>query len=95
MLFSLSFNFTLSSSVTTKSNIRQVLFFLFFFSFFFFFVNYHEVWLTDRDEVIRYYLKIPEEFVRLNLQDGLTLCIYHFYYYYYNYLLLGSFSNQF
>ena len=44
-----------------KVTVQQVLFF--------FFANYHKVWSSDRDKVIRLYLKIPEEFVRLILQD--------------------------
>ena len=53
-LFLLSFNFTLWSA---KFAIRQVLLF----------VDYHKIWTSGRDLVIRLYLKIPEEFVRLVL----------------------------
>ena len=34
-----------------------------FFFFFFFVVDYHSVWSSGRDQGIRLYLKIPEEFV--------------------------------
>ena len=43
-LFYLSFNFSLWSTGTAKSTIRQFLFFLFLLFFFFFFGNYLEVW---------------------------------------------------
>ena len=41
-----------------------------FFFFFFFFVDYHFVWSSGRDWMIRLYLKIPENFVRLIFKDG-------------------------
>ena len=34
-----------------------------------FLVDYHKVWSSGRDYVIRLYLKIPEQFVRIILQD--------------------------
>ena len=37
---------------------------------FFFFFYYHSVWSSGRDLVICLYLKTPEKFVRLILQDG-------------------------
>ena len=39
--------------------------------FFFFFVNYYLVWSSDLDKGICLYLKIPVNFMRLILQDGL------------------------
>ena len=54
--FSLSFNFTLWSVGTAQSTILQILFFV---------VDYYKVWSSDRDLVIRLYLKIPAEFMRL------------------------------
>ena len=57
--FSLSFNFTMWSYGITKSTILQV----------FLFVDYYKVWSSDRDYMIRLYVKIPEECVRLFLQD--------------------------
>ena len=60
--FSFSFNFTLLSAGTAKSTIFKVLIF-------FFFVDYYKVWSSVRDLVIRFYLKIPNEFVCLILQD--------------------------
>ena len=59
-LFSLSFSFTQRSAATVKSTIRQVLFF----------VYYHKVTSSGRDKMIRLYLKIPENFVRLIFKDG-------------------------
>ena len=60
-LFSLSFNFTLWSAETAKLAIRQGLFFFFTIT-----------WSLSfaRDNVICLYLKTPESFVRLILQDG-------------------------
>ena len=52
--FSHSFNFTLWSVGTAKSTIPRALFF-----------DYYNVWSSGWDLVIRLYLKIPEEFVRL------------------------------
>ena len=60
--FSLSFKFTLWSAGTAKSTIRKVLFF-------FFFLLIIMICSPGRDKAIRLYLKIPEEFVRLILQD--------------------------
>ena len=57
-LFSLSFRFTLWSAETLKSTIRQILFFLFF-------LNYHLVWLSERDYMILLYRKILKNFVLL------------------------------
>ena len=63
--FSLSFNFT---QLSARVAIPQFgMFFFFFFSFFFF--DYYQVWLSGRDLVTRLYLKIPEKFVRLFLQE--------------------------
>ena len=62
----LSFRFLLFQSVatrTTKSLIQLVLFFI---------INYH-FRSSDRDEVIRLYLKIPENFVCLFLEDEFWL----------------------
>ena len=56
-LFSHSFNFTLWSSKVHNSASSL------------FFVDYYKVWSSDRDYVIRLYLEIPDEFVRLILQD--------------------------
>ena len=61
--FSHSFNFTLWSTGTAKSTILQVLFFFLFF----FFADYYKIWLSGRDLVIRLYLEIPVEFVRIIL----------------------------
>ena len=57
--FSLYYNFTLYSAVSAKSTIMQVLFL----------VDYFKVWSSGRDWAILLYLKIPEEFVHLILQD--------------------------
>ena len=57
-LFSHSFIFTLWSAGTAKSTILHVLFFV---------VEYYKIWSSGQDLVIRLYLKIPEEFVRLIL----------------------------
>ena len=57
--FSLSFNFILWSTGTAKSTILEVLFF----------VDYHKVWPSGRNQVIHLYVKIPEEFVCVILQD--------------------------
>ena len=48
------------SAGMAKSTIRQVLFF----------IDYHLVWYSGRDWMIRLYHKIPENFVRLIFQDG-------------------------
>ena len=64
-LFSLSFSFTLWSAGTAKSTIRQVLFI-----FFFYFVDEHEIWPSDRDQVICLYLKILEKYAFLIFHDG-------------------------
>ena len=58
-LFSLSFNFTLSSTRTAEFTVRQMLFFSF--------ADYHKVWSSGQDSVIRLYFKIPMNFVRLIL----------------------------
>ena len=55
-LFSLSFNFTLCSAWTAKSTNRQILF--------------YEVWSTGWDQMICLYLKIPNNFVCLIIQEG-------------------------
>ena len=55
--FSVSFNFSLWSAGTAKFTILQVLFFF-----------YYKAWSCERDWVIRLYVKIPEEFVRVILQ---------------------------
>ena len=57
--FSLSFNFTQWLAGTGKTKILQVLFL----------VDYYKVWSSGFDLVIRLYLKISEEFVRLLHQD--------------------------
>ena len=53
--FLVSFNFTLWSAGTVESSILHVLFF----------VDYYMVWLSGRDSVIRFYVKIPLAFVCL------------------------------
>ena len=58
-LFSYSVNFPLWLAGTAKSTIRQVLFVVA--------VVVYKIWLSGRDLVIRLYLKIPEESVRLIL----------------------------
>ena len=68
-LFSFSLILTLRSAGMTKPSIRKTLFFSFL-HFFFFFLNYPSVWFSGRDYEIRLYLKIPENFMRLILQDG-------------------------
>ena len=65
-LFLLSLIFTLWSTGTSESSIRQVLFY----------VNYHQVWSTDRNIVIFLYFKVPVNFMRLNLLDGLFFYAY-------------------
>ena len=65
-LFSLSFNFTLWSAEMAKSTIRQFLFFLSLF------LSFYFLKISLRLAEIRWsvlYLKIPEKFVRLILQD--------------------------
>ena len=57
----LSFNFTLFSAGTAKSNIRCLSFV---------FVDYYKVLLSSREKLICWYLKISEEFVRLILTDS-------------------------
>ena len=59
--FSLTFNFILWSAGTAKSTILQVLFFSF---------DYYKVWSSGWDYMIRLYVKIPEEFVGVILQDS-------------------------
>ena len=56
--FSHSFSFTLWLARIAKSTIQRVLSI---------FIDYYKVWSSGRDLVIRLYLKIPEEFVRLIL----------------------------
>ena len=63
-LFSPTFSFTLWFAGTAKSTLRQVLFLSFFN------VDYHLVWSSDRDYMIRLYLKIQKNFVHLIFQDG-------------------------
>ena len=85
---SVSFSFSLWSTGTAKSTILQVLFFTFFVVFFFFFFFlfcfvlfcfYHfKIWSSGWNWVIRLYLKIPEEFVRLIFLSGLICCIRSF-----------------
>ena len=58
--FSLSFNFNLWLVGTVKSTIRQVLFFC---------VDYYRVWSSGRDLVIRFFVKILEEFLCLIFKD--------------------------
>ena len=57
-LFSLSFRIILWSAGTAKSTILQIFFF-------FFVVNYYKVWSSVRDQVIRLYVKVPLEFMRV------------------------------
>ena len=52
--FSLSFSFISWSAGTAKSTILQVLFF---------FVDYYKVWSSGWYQVIRVYVKVPEEFM--------------------------------
>ena len=59
LLFSNSFNITLWSTGTAKSTILLVRFY----------VDYYMIWSSGWDLVIRLYLKIPEEFVYVILQD--------------------------
>ena len=71
-LFSISFSFTLWSAGTEKSTIRQVLFF----SFFFFY--YQLVSSSGRYKMVRLYLEIPENFMRVSFSmTDSGLCIYH------------------
>ena len=66
-LFLLSFFFfILWSTWIAMFTIWQVLLVFFFFFFFY----YHLIWSSGRDWESRLYLKIPEKFVRLILQDG-------------------------
>ena len=65
-LFKLSFLFTLWFVRTAKSTIRQVLF-LFLIFFFFLLLT---ITRSGRDLVICLYIKIPEKFMHLTLQDG-------------------------
>ena len=60
-LFSFYSIFTMSSAGTARSITRQL----------HFFVNDHLVRCSGRDYVIRLYLKVPENFTSLILQDGL------------------------
>ena len=60
-IFSLSLFFPLWSAWTAKSSTRYVLFGLF--------VNYHLVWSSGRDQVIRFYLKISDNHMHLILLD--------------------------
>ena len=56
-LFSLSLSLTQRSTTgTATSTIWHNLFFV---------VDYHKVWLSSRNKVIRFYLKIPKTFARL------------------------------
>ena len=44
-----------------------------------YFIDDHEVWSSERNYVIRLYLKIPEKFMRLIFLDGgwaFTICSY-------------------
>ena len=61
-LFSHSFSFILWSAGTANSTILQIFFF-------FFFVDYYKVWFSGRDYVIRLYIKVPLEFVRVIFLD--------------------------
>ena len=61
--------FRLYSVVSRVSKVHNFAISYFFFFFFFFCVDYYKVWSSDRDLVIRLYLKIPLEFVCLTLQD--------------------------
>ena len=62
-LFSLSFRFILWSAGTAKSTIVLILFR------FFFFVDYYEVRSSGRDSVIRLYVKVQLEFMRVIFLD--------------------------
>ena len=53
--FSLSFRFILWSAGTAKSTILKILFF----------VDHYEIWSSGRDQVIRLYIKVPLEFMRV------------------------------
>ena len=67
-------NVSLWSVGTAKSTVLK---FLFLFSFFFFFfVDYYRIWSSGRDLLIRLYLEIPEEFVRLILLDRFWVFLY-------------------
>ena len=59
-LFSHSSSFILQSTETAKSIILQI---------FFFFVDYYKVWSSSRDQVIRLYIKVPQEFVCVIFQE--------------------------
>ena len=59
-LFSHSFSFVLWSAETGKSTILQI---------FSFFVDYYKVWSSDRELVIRLYIKVPQEFVHIIFLD--------------------------
>ena len=61
-IFSFSLNFPLWFAGTEKSSIRQDLFFDA--------VDYLSVWSSGQNSVICLYLKIPEKFARLILQEG-------------------------
>ena len=69
-IFSHYFSFILWSAGTANSTILQI-----FFSFFFF-VDYYKVWSSGRDQVIRLYIKVSQEFVCVLFKY--RLCIYHF-----------------
>ena len=72
-LFAFLLNFTRwPFSRTSKSIIRHALFF----------VDYHEVWLSGRDEVICLYLKIPRSFYASFSRMDSGLSIYRFYVYF-------------
>ena len=68
-LFSHSFNFTLWPAGTAKFTILQVLYF---------FVYYYKVWSSGRDKAIRLYVKIPEEFECVILQDRFWVVLIRF-----------------
>ena len=84
-LFSDTFSFILWSTWTAKSTTLQI--------FFFYYYYYYKVWSSVRDLVIRLYIKVPQELVRVISRSGAGLCIYHlsawsnlnfFYYHYYS-----------
>ena len=54
--FSHSFSFILWSAGTAKLTILQI---------HFFFVDYYKVWSSGRDSVIRFYVKVPLEFMHV------------------------------
>ena len=61
-LFSHSLSFILWSAGTAKSTVLQIFIF-------FFFVDYYKVWSSGREYVIRLYIKVPQEFVRIIFWD--------------------------